>query len=211
MFTEKKAEWKEKKEEFKLKGKTPDNGTILVLNAVDRSLIAEIEPSHDHFSLRTTIQGGLGVPLGVSAFTDPIGDAVDTLSFYADGSGTTKIAGIPFTWSEFGGVLTLNYSSPANEPITEEIRLLDTLDGVHGAFYEFTNNVTGERFGTYGLAIRQDPLLVFTLSLMQTTPGTFWNADGLNGQNKSQYDVNGQPLFTSHFSWGFTSSINAEY
>lgn len=115
MFTEKKAEWKEKKEEFKLKGKTPDNGTILVLNAVDRSLIAEIEPSHDHFSLRTTIQGGLGVPLGVSAFTGPIGDAVDTLSFYADGSGTTKIAGIPFTWSEFGGVLTLNYSSPAND------------------------------------------------------------------------------------------------
>ena len=149
--------------------------------------------------------------LGESAFTGPIGEAVavDLLTFNADGSGTSKIANTPFTWSEFAGVLTLNYLSPSNEAITEQIRLLDTLDGAHGAFYEFSNNVTGVRVGTYGLAIKQDPSFAFSLGLMQTAPGTFWDADRLNGQNKDQYDANGQPLFTSHFGWGFTNITDA--
>ena len=149
--------------------------------------------------------------LGTSGFTGFIGEgiAVDLLTFNADGTGTTKISNTTFTWSEFEGVLTLDYLSPSNEAITEQIRLLDTLDGIHGAFYEFTNNVTGIRVGTYAWAIRQDPSFAFSLPLMQTEPGEFWNADLLNGQNKDQFDENGQLKFTSNFGWGFDNVTDA--
>ena len=55
--------------------------------------------------------------LGTSAFTGFIGEAVsvDLLTFNADGSGTTKIANTPFTWSESGGVLSLDYLEPAHK------------------------------------------------------------------------------------------------
>lgn len=44
---------------------------------------------------------------------------------------------------------------------------------------------------------------------MQTAPGTFWNADGLNGQNKDQYDASGQLLFGAHFGWRFDNTTDA--
>ncbi len=138
--------------------------------------------------------------LGESAFTGPIGEGLanDLLTFNSDGTGTAKIANTAFDWSENGDVLTLSYLSPANESLTEQIVLLDLLDGVYGAFYELTNNDTGERVGTYGLAVKQDPSFAFSLPLLQTAGGNFWNS-GLNAQLKNQYDADGQLLFTSHF------------
>ena len=63
-FEVKKAEWKQDQGQLHVKGKTGEDGPVHVLNAVDGSLIATTEPSHDHFFLRIPI-AGLGVPCAV--------------------------------------------------------------------------------------------------------------------------------------------------
>ncbi len=147
--------------------------------------------------------------LGDSGFSGNIGEglAVDLLTFFANGSGMAKISGKPFSWSEASGVLSIEYSDNAGDIIRQDIRLLDTLDGVFGTFSEFTNLVTGVRTGLYNLSVRQDPTFAWSIPLLQTAPGSFWNTDVLNAWIKDQYDVDGNLLFFNHFGWQFDNAL----
>ncbi len=141
---------------------------------------------------------------GVNGFFpfNPLGEglATDLLSF-GGGNGGAKISGVNFSWSEAAGVLTIDHQSPSNESLTQKITLLDKLDGVQGAFYDLTNNDTGARIGTYGLAVKQDPNFDFAaVNNFQADPGNFWNSS-LNAHLRSQYDANGDLHYFNYFGW----------